>query len=81
VTELARNWFPPSEIRNPRFEVTKEFRGWVTAFPLDRVEYLGLELNVQSCIEGVVRGFRRAVLHGDLKHYRPWIMSAARSSK
>jgi hypothetical protein len=60
----------------PRFEVTKEFRAWVTAFPLDRVEYLGLELNVQSCIEGVVRGFRRAVLHGDLKHYRPWIMTA-----
>jgi CRISPR-associated protein Cas1 len=45
---------------------------WVTGFPLDRVEYLDLELNVQSCIEGVVRGFRRAVLHGDLKHYRPW---------
>ena len=47
----------------------------MTAFPLDRVEYLGLELNVQSCIEGVVRGFRRAVLTGDLKHYRPWITS------
>jgi len=56
-----------------RFEVTREFRAWVTGFPLDRVEYLGLELNVQSCIEGVVRGFRRAVLHGDLKHYRPWL--------
>jgi CRISPR-associated protein Cas1 len=56
----------------PRLEVTREFRQWVTGFPLDRVEYLDLELNVQSCIEGVVRGFRRAVLHGDLKHYRPW---------
>ena len=56
-------------------QVTPEFRKWVTAFPLDRVEYLGLELNVQSCIEGVVRGFRRAVLTGELKHYRPWITS------
>ena len=55
-----------------RWEVTREFRQWVTGFPLVRVEYLDLELNVQSCIEGVVRGFRRAVLHGDLKHYRPW---------
>lgn len=54
------------------FTVTPEFRKWVTAFPLDRVEYLGLELDVRSCIEGVVRGFRRAVLTGDLKHYRPW---------
>lgn len=54
------------------FAVTPEFRKWVTAFPLDRVDYLGLELDVRSCIEGVVRGFRRAVLTGDLKHYRPW---------
>ena len=58
---------------DPKWEVTREFRQWVTGFPLDRVEYLDLELNVQSCIEGVVRGFRRAVLHGEVKHYRPWI--------
>jgi CRISP-associated protein Cas1 len=61
-----------STVIDTRWEVTREFRQWVTGFPLDKVEYLGLELNVQSCIEGVVRGFRRAVLHGDLKHYRPW---------
>jgi len=54
------------------WEVTPEFRKWVTAFPLDRVEYLDLTLDVRSCIEGVVRGFRRAVLTGDGKHYRPW---------
>ena len=54
------------------WEVTPEFRKWVTAFPLDRVEYLDLELDVRSCIEGVVRGFRRAVLTGDGKHYKPW---------
>ena len=58
---------------DPKWEVTREFRQWVTGFPLERVEYLDLELNVQSCIEGVVRGFRRAVLHGEVKHYRPWI--------
>ena len=60
------------EAEGAAWEVTREFRQWVTGFPLDKVEYLDLELNVQSCIEGVVRGFRRAVLHGDLKHYRPW---------
>lgn len=54
------------------WEVTPEFRKWVTAFPLDRVEYLDLVLDVRSCIEGVVRGFRRAVLTGDGKHYKPW---------
>jgi len=56
----------------PPLEVTKEFRGWVTGFPLEKVEYLDLTLDVRSCIEGVVRGFRRAVLTGDLKHYKPW---------
>ena len=54
------------------WEVTPEFRKWVTAFPLDRVEYLDLVLDVRSCIEGVVRGVRRAVLTGDGKHYKPW---------
>ncbi len=55
-----------------RWEVTKEFRAWVTGFPLERVEYLDLTLEVRGCIEGVVRGFRRAVLQADPKVYRPW---------
>lgn len=54
-------------------DVTPEFRRWVTGFPLDRVEYLGLELDVRGCIEGAVRGFRRAVLSADPRLYRPWI--------
>jgi hypothetical protein len=36
------------------------------------VEYLELTLEVRGCIEGVVRGFRRAVLAGDVKFYKPW---------
>lgn len=54
------------------WEVTPEFRRWVTGFPLERMEYLDLTLDVRGCIEGVVRGFRRAVLGGDPKFYRPW---------
>jgi len=53
-------------------EVTAEFRRWVTGFPLERVEYLGLELEVRGCIEGSVRGFRRAVLASDPRLYKPW---------
>lgn len=53
-------------------EVTPEFRRWVTGFPLERVEYLGLELDVRGCIEGSVRGFRRAVLAADPRLYKPW---------
>lgn len=54
------------------WSVTAEFRRWVTSFPLERIEYLGLEIEVRSCIEGMVRGFRRAVLTGNLRHYKPW---------
>lgn len=73
ATWVRRQWseIPPAE-EAPPLEVNADFRKWVTAFPLDRVEYLGLELDVRSCIEGVVRGFRRSVITGDLKHYRPW---------
>src|SRR5438093_9385697 len=55
------------------WEVTPRFRKWVTGFPLDRVEYLDLTLDVRGCIEGVVRSFRRAVLQNDARFYKPWI--------
>jgi len=54
------------------WEVTREFRRWVTGFPLERTEYLGLDLEVRGCIEGSVRGFRRAVLAADPRLYKPW---------
>lgn len=54
------------------FEVSGEFRRWVTGFSLERVDYLGLELDIRGCIEGVVRGFRQAVLTDSSRHYRPW---------
>jgi len=54
------------------WEVTKEFRKWVTAFPLERVEYLDFTLEIQGCIEGVVRSFRRAVVDGKPALYKPW---------
>ena len=52
--------------------VSKEFRRWVTGFPLERVEYLDFTLEIQGCIEGVVRGFRRAVIEKQARFYRPW---------
>jgi CRISPR-associated protein Cas1 len=62
----------PSTFNLQRYEVTPEFRKWVTGFPLERVGYLDLDLEVRGCIEGVVRGFRRAVMAGDPKLYKPW---------
>jgi CRISPR-associated protein Cas1 len=52
--------------------VSKEFRKWVTGFPLERVDYLDFTLEIQGCIEGVVRGFRRAVIERQVRFYRPW---------
>jgi CRISPR-associated protein Cas1 len=54
------------------WEVDKEFRKWVTGFPLERVEYLDFTLEIRGCIEGVVRGFRRAVIENQPRFYKPW---------
>lgn len=54
------------------YEVTKEYRKWVTGFPLVRADYLDLTLEIQGVIEGVVRGFRRAVVENQPRHYKPW---------
>ena len=60
------------------FTVTREFRAWVTGFPLEEVDYLGLTLDVRGVIEGVVRGFRRALVENHAAHYKPWTHSSSR---
>jgi len=61
------------EVAGPEgWAVTREFRRWVTGFPFERTEYLGFDLEVRGCIEGVVRGFRRAVFSNDPRFYKPW---------
>ena len=61
---------PPAA--NPALGVTQEFRKWVTAFPLVRVDWGEVTLSVEGIIEGVVRGFRRSVLEHQSRYYRPW---------
>lgn len=56
------------------WEVTKEYRQWVTAFPLQKVDHLGLTLEIQGCIEGIVRSFRKAVLESKPSLYKPWTL-------
>lgn len=53
-------------------EVTKEFRRWVTAFPLEKVDYLDMAIEIRGVIEGVVRSFRRALLEHKPTIYKPW---------
>jgi CRISPR-associated protein Cas1 len=60
------------------WQVSKEYRKWVTGFPLERVGYLDYTLEIQGCIEGVVRGFRRAVLENKPVLYKPWIQKSSK---
>jgi len=55
-----------------QWQVTKQYRAWVTGFVLERVEHLEFTLEIRGVIEGVIRSFRRAVLANAVRPYRPW---------
>lgn len=55
------------------FAVSGAFRQWVTGFAVQRVDYLGLDLDIRGVIEGDVRSFRQAILTSSTRHYRPWM--------
>lgn len=57
-------------VENP--QVTKEFRQWVTGFPLEKVDWMELTLDVRGVIEGVVRSFRQSLTGGKSGDYQPW---------
>jgi len=41
---------------------------------MEKIPYEHLKLEVSSCIESVVRSFRRAVVEEKPGLYRPWIL-------
>jgi CRISPR-associated protein Cas1 len=55
------------------WEVTRDFRQWITAFPVLKADYLGLTLEISGVIEGVMRSFRKAVVASETGPYQPWI--------
>ncbi len=57
------------------YRINGRFRHYVTEFVLERVGYLGLEMDMKNCIEDVIRGFRKAVLTGQTRSYKPWTPS------
>lgn len=54
------------------WEVDKAFKKWVTGFPLEKVDYFDLTLDVRGVIEGVIRSFRKALVSGQTGDYKPW---------
>ena len=63
---------------NGKWPIDKAFRGWVTGFPLEKIEHFGLTLDIRSCIEGVVRAFRRSVIENKTGLYKPWIQPSSK---
>lgn len=57
------------------YRITGRFRHYVTEFVLERIGYLGLEMDLKNCLESVVRSFRSAVLSGQTRTYKPWTPS------
>jgi len=60
------------------WEVTREFRQWVTGFPLEKVDYFELTLDVNGVIEGVMRSFRKATLSQQSSPYKPWTRNSTK---
>ena len=56
----------------PDLSVSKAFRAWVTGFPLEKVDYLDMTIEIRGVIEGVIRSFRRALLEHKPTIYKPW---------
>jgi CRISP-associated protein Cas1 len=54
------------------WQVTREFRQWVTGFPLEKIDWAELTLDVRGVIEGVTRSFRQAVTTATSGPYHPW---------
>lgn len=75
VVQWMRNHPADSDGKWP---IDKEFRAWVTGFPLEKIEHFGIELDIRSCIEGVVRAFRRAVIENQTGLYKPWIQPSSK---
>lgn len=65
---------PENEARG----VTREFRQWITGFPLETVDWFELHLDVRGVIEGVVRSFRQALIEKKSGPYRPWTRTTTR---
>jgi CRISP-associated protein Cas1 len=56
-----------------KWEISRDFRAWITSFPLVVVDYMELSLEISGVIEGVVRSFRKAVIANQTGLYQPWI--------
>ena len=72
VDRRVGDWI--KERNGVELEVDRDFRAHVVTFLKDPVSHEGVTLEATSCVERVVRSFRRAVLEGKPGIYRPWTL-------
>jgi len=63
------------EVGASNYTIDGRFRRYISEFTLDKVGYFDLEMPLRNCIEEVVRSFRKAVITGHTRNYKPWIPS------
>ena len=63
------------ECGTDQYHVNAAFRRYVTEFTLERVGYFNLEMPLKNCIESVIYSFRKAVMSGQIREYKPWTPS------
>lgn len=61
-----------------QWTVDRDFREWITAFPIEKTDYLNLNLELRGVIEGVMRSFRKALIEAKTTLYKPWIPKNSR---
>lgn len=54
------------------WEVTHPFKQWITGFPSVETTYQKERINIRTCIEKVIRSFRKSLMTQESGHYQPW---------
>lgn len=52
--------------------INPQFRSWITSFPVQKIDYFDLNLELRGVIEGVMRSFRKALIQNKTTLYKPW---------
>jgi CRISPR-associated protein Cas1 len=71
-------WLQTNEKLSDDETVSKKLRQWITGFLLKETAYCNATIQVHSCIEAVVRSFRRALREKNPTLYKPWTLKNSR---
>jgi len=67
-------WLRQNEDRHEAIKVSGDYRRWITAVVMEKINYDGHPISLQGCVEATTRDFRRAILGGDARFFKPWTL-------